>query len=152
VTTDFWGTFYNPATLALLKDNQTLGEYCYRQELEQGKNVFDAASQVQTMEMIVVSSLPDAEKLSGGKYKGVYHWDGKARALAYLKEAYPGLAGKLSTIIMGSYMGNWLGDLKLRKVGFFLSSEVLMLLIIVTDGSRVSTWLGRLRHHAAAAN
>ncbi|PMD36789.1 putative NAD dependent epimerase/dehydratase [Hyaloscypha variabilis F] len=115
VTTNFWAPFYNPRTLSLLKENQTLGEYCSDLEFRAAKNAFDAASQVQALERIVVSSLVDAEKLSGGKYKGVYHWEGKAAALKYLKETYPDLAGKLSVVVMGNYMGNWLEDLKLRK-------------------------------------
>jgi hypothetical protein len=68
------------------------------------------------IERIVVSSLVEAKERSGGKYQGVYHWDGKARALKYFREAYADLAGKLSVVIMGNYMGNWLKELKLRKV------------------------------------
>jgi hypothetical protein len=116
VTTDFWGLFYNPETLSLLKDNQSLGEYCYSQEFQQGKNIFDAAALVPTIERIVVSSLVEAKERSGGKYKGVYHWDGKARALKYLRDTHADLARKLSVVVMGNYMGNWLKDLKLRKV------------------------------------
>jgi hypothetical protein len=116
VTTDFWGPFYNPKTLSLLKDNQSLGEYCYNQEFQQGKNIFDAAALVPTIERIVVSSLVEANERSGGKYQGVYHWDGKARALKYLRDTHAELAGKLSVVVMGNYMGNWLKELKLRKV------------------------------------
>jgi hypothetical protein len=116
VTTDFWGPFYNPQTVSLLKNDQTLGEYCSSLEFQQGKNIFDAAALIPTLERIVVSSLVEAKGLSRGKYKGVYHWDGKAKALAYLKETYPELAGKLSTVIIGNYMGNWIRELKLRKV------------------------------------
>ncbi len=116
VTTDFWGAFYKPETLSLLKDNQSLGEFCCNQEFQQGKNIFDAAALVPSIERIVVSSLVEAKERSGGKYQGVYHWDGKARALKYLREAHADLAGKLSVVIMGNYMGNWLKELKLRKV------------------------------------
>lgn len=64
----------------------------------------------------MVSSLVEAKEKSRGKYKGVYYWDGKARALRYLREAHVDLAGKLSVVVMGNYMGNWLKELKLRKV------------------------------------
>jgi len=101
-----------------LRPNQSLGEYCYEKELQQGKNVADGAAQITTLERIVVSSLCDVTKASGGKYKGVYHWDGKARAVTYLRERYPELAAKLSVVMMGNYMENWLGTMKLRKVGF----------------------------------
>lgn len=73
MTTDFWGPFYNPQTFSLLKENQALGEYCSDIELQQGKNVSDAASQVPPLERIVISSLVDAETLSGGRFMGVYH-------------------------------------------------------------------------------
>jgi hypothetical protein len=116
LTTDFWAPFYNPSTKALLKEGETLGEYCYSKELQQVKNVADAASKVEGLERIVVSSLVDATTLSGGKYKGVYHWDSKARGVEYLTEKYPELAMKMSLVYVGNYMSNWLHDLKLRKV------------------------------------
>ncbi len=116
VTTDFWGAFYKPETLALLEGNQSLGEFCCNKEFQQGKNIFDAAVLVPTIERIVMSSLVEAKERSGGKYQGVYLWDGKARALRYLRETHAGLVGKLSVVIMGNYMENWLKELKLRKV------------------------------------
>jgi hypothetical protein len=72
----------------------------------------------------VISSLCDATKASGGKYKSVYHWDSKAKAVEYLKATYSELAGKLSVLMMGNYMQNWLGDLRLRKVCMFDSTFV----------------------------
>jgi hypothetical protein len=116
LTTDFWAPFYNPSTKALLKEGETLGEYCYAKELQQVKNVANAANKVEGLERIVVSSLVDAMRSSGGKYKGVYHWDGKARGVEYLTEKYPELAKKMSIVYVGNYMSNWLQDLKLRKV------------------------------------
>jgi len=115
-TTDFWSSFYNPSTQSLLKPGQTVGEYCYEKDLQQGKNIADAASQVPSLEKIVISSLCDATKLSGGKYSGVYHWNSKAKAVQYLREKHPELAMKLSIVMIGNYMSNWKGDLKLRKV------------------------------------
>lgn len=91
--------------------------------MRQGKNIADAAAQIPTLERIVISSLCDVTKASGGKYKCVYHWDGKARAVAYLRERYPELAAKLSVVMIGNYMENWLGAMKLRKV-CFRSSDV----------------------------
>lgn len=116
--TDFWSPFYNPSTSSLLSPGQSLGEYCYEKELQQGKNIFDAAAKIESLERIVVSSLVDVDLLSAGRWKGVYHWDGKARSLAYAREKYPLLAGKMSVLLMGNYMGNWLSDVKLRKVYF----------------------------------
>lgn len=120
-TTDFWAAYYNPYTQSLLAQGQTLGEYCMLQELQQGRNVADAASNVVGLERIVVSSLCDVREKSGGKYGGVYHWDGKARAVKYLNEAYPALAAKLSVVLVGNYMSNWKKDVKLRKVRLLLA-------------------------------
>lgn len=74
------------------------------------------AAKIEGLERIVASSLVDAEKLSKGKYKGVYHWDSKARGVEYLREVYPELAKKMTVVMMGNYMGNWKRDLKLQRV------------------------------------
>ena len=50
LTTDFWAPFYNPSTKSLLEDGQTLNEYCYAKELQQVKNVADAAAQIAGLE------------------------------------------------------------------------------------------------------
>lgn len=118
-TTDFWGSFYSPATRNLLAEGQTLGEYCAEKEERQGKNIADVAAKVEGLKRIVVSSLPNAGEMSAGKYKGVCHWDGKARAVKYLREMHPGLSEKMSLVIVGNYMENWKGNLKLRKVWRF---------------------------------
>lgn len=123
--TDFWAPFYNPLTATLLKEGQTLGEYCYERELRQWKNIADTAAKIEGLERLVVSSLVDAEKLSKGKYKGVYHWDSKARGVEYLREVYPELAKKMTVMMMGNYMGNWKHDLKLRKVRFIFLDVIL---------------------------
>lgn len=36
-TTDSWAPFYNSATPKLLEEGQTINEYCYENELQQGK-------------------------------------------------------------------------------------------------------------------
>ncbi|KAH8761894.1 hypothetical protein BGZ57DRAFT_943930 [Hyaloscypha finlandica] len=87
---------------AAFSENQALGEYCSDIELQQGKNVSDAASQVPPLERIVISSLVDAETLSGGRFMG------------YLRESHPELTGKPSAVVMWNYMGNWLRDLILE--------------------------------------
>lgn len=115
-TTDFWGNFYNPATQTLLKEGQSLGEFCKETEMRQGMNVADAASKVAGLQRFVVSSLVDATHLSGGKYAGVYHWDGKAAAVRYVRDVYPELAAKMDVVIVGNYMRNWVADVRFRKV------------------------------------
>ncbi|KAH9210858.1 putative NAD dependent epimerase/dehydratase [Leptodontidium sp. 2 PMI_412] len=104
-TTDFWGPFYDPSTSALLKEGESLAEYCKEREKTQGMNVADAASKVVGLERLVVSALCHGEDGSGGQYKNVAHWDGKAEAVKYLKSTHPELAEKTTVVVQtdGSY-------------------------------------------------
>ena len=119
--TDFWNEAYSPATQSKLKDGQTINEYCYEKELQQGKNIVDAAAEVEGLQRLVLSALCDATKISGGKYKWVYHYDSKARFVEYLKENYPELDEKLDVIQVGSYMSNSKAGLLWSKVSDPLS-------------------------------
>jgi hypothetical protein len=105
-TTDFWSSFYNPASQTLISEGQSLGEYCAEKEERQGKNIADAAAKVEGLERIVTSSLPNVCELSAGKYRSVYHWDRKARAVSYLRKTHPYLARKMSLVIAGNNMEN----------------------------------------------
>ncbi|CAG8960324.1 hypothetical protein HYFRA_00012398 [Hymenoscyphus fraxineus] len=115
VNTNFWEPIYYPGTKALLKEGQSLNEYCYEQELQQLKNIADAAAKVEGWERIVFSGQCNVDKWANGKYKGVYHFDSKARGAEYFKENYPGLAEKMTVLIMGNYMSNWKDGLYFRK-------------------------------------
>ena len=120
--TDFWAQFYNPATREILKPGQSINEYCYDLELQQGKNVADAAATVEGLDRFIISGLCDAKKLSKGKYTGVYHFDSKAKAVEYIREKYPELAAKMSIVQIGSYMSNWKHFSKPKKVPYPPSS------------------------------
>ncbi|KAL5326429.1 hypothetical protein ACEPPN_004114 [Leptodophora sp. 'Broadleaf-Isolate-01'] len=124
-TTDFWGPFYDPSTSALLKEGESLAEYCKEREKTQGMNVADAASKVVGLERLVVSALCHAEDGSGGQYKNVAHWDGKAEAVKYLKSTHPELAEKTTVVVVGNYMENWMADIKLRKASLSLFRKLL---------------------------
>ncbi|KAG9228579.1 putative NAD dependent epimerase/dehydratase [Amylocarpus encephaloides] len=115
--TNFWEPFYNPNTASLLKEGQNTNQYCYEQEIQQVKNIADAAAHVAALERLVLSSSCDVSKWSGGKYSWVYHFDSKARGEVYLRENYLELAGKTSVIHIGSYMNNWKENLHFRKAG-----------------------------------
>ncbi|PVH82302.1 putative NAD dependent epimerase/dehydratase [Cadophora sp. DSE1049] len=99
-TTDFWSPFYDPSTPSLLKEGETVAEYCKVLEKKQVINVADAASKVVGLERLVVSALCHAEEGSGGKYGNVKHWDGKAEGVRYLKERYPKLAEKTTVVVL----------------------------------------------------
>lgn len=105
--TDFWNQFYNPATQEKLKPGQSINEYCYDVELQQGKNVADAAATVEALDRLIMSSVCNVKKLSKGKYTWVYHFDAKANAVEYIQEKYPKLAAKMSIVQIGVYMNNW---------------------------------------------
>ena len=122
--TDFWQPYFNPANHAKLKPGQSINEWVYEYELQQGKYIADAAAKVQGLERLIFSALCDTSKWSQGKYTGVYHFDSKARAVDYIKEKYPELAAKLSVVQAGAYMDNWkAGGAHFIKVSFPFSNE-----------------------------
>ncbi|OQU98278.1 hypothetical protein CLAIMM_04087 [Cladophialophora immunda] len=105
--TDFWGPYYDPettpqATAAGVPKNV----WAARREEQQGRNVFDAAAQVQGLQRLIFSSLSNATKWSGGKYTHVYHFDSKAHAAEYGQARYPELWKKTSIIQVGFYLSN----------------------------------------------
>jgi hypothetical protein len=97
----------NSPDLVFLKPGQSTRVLGYELELQQGKNVADAAASVAALDTLIWSSLPDATKWSEGKYTGVYHFDSKTHVVDYIDEKYPELAKKTSTLTMGLFMTNW---------------------------------------------
>ena len=96
------------ADIEKLAQGQTLREWAYQLEVQQGKNVVDAAaSAVNTLNLFIWSTLSNAGKWSKGKYTGVYHFDSKAKVVDYLKETYPTLKEKTSLLQMGLFITNW---------------------------------------------
>ena len=85
-------------------------EYARDREVAQGMNIAEAAespSVLSTLEHFVLSSLSDAIKWSGGKYKTVYHFNSKATIVRLTQERCPGVASKMSTVILGHYVTQW---------------------------------------------
>ncbi|OBT90381.1 hypothetical protein VE02_00770 [Pseudogymnoascus sp. 03VT05] len=107
--TAFSEAFSNPAEahVAKLLPGQTLREWCYETELQQGKNFADAVATVDNLNLFVWSSLSAATKWNGGKYKGVFHFDSKAHVVDYINSVHPHLAKKMSILQMGLYVTNW---------------------------------------------
>ena len=107
--TDFWAPFYTPSSrAAAAAAGKSINEWVYDYELQQGKNVFDAAAKVSTLERLVFSSLADVRKWSGGKYTQVWHFDGKAHAEEYARKTHPELWKMTSVLQVGWYLSNWL--------------------------------------------
>jgi hypothetical protein len=60
-------------------------------EIQQNKNIVDAAAKIETLKRFIFSSLPDTEKLGGRKDSYVHQFDGNAIAEEYGKATYPEL-------------------------------------------------------------
>jgi hypothetical protein len=129
--TDFWKPFYDPANRAKVKPGQTINEWVYEYELQQGKNVFDAAATTTTttgtdgLQRLVFSSLSDVTKWSNGKYLRCYHFDSKAHAVNYGREKYPDLWRKTSLIQIGYYLSNFLNLISKPKKVTYLHMDIL---------------------------
>ncbi|KAJ5584399.1 CAZyme family GH35 [Penicillium hispanicum] len=95
--TDFWTIFQDPETQKKKKPTQEVVEYCHEVELQQGKNLADAAATVPGLSRYIFSSMAHAKASSKGKFDKLYHMDGKADAAIYA-QSLPGLAGKFSQI------------------------------------------------------
>jgi len=118
--TDFWQFVQLPSTQEIAKAKGiTWNEACYLQELQQGKNIIDAAASImkqEKLERVVLSSLSDARKASKGKYTWVYHFDSKAHFVQYLEQKsegfseYKALFEKTSYVQIGYYLDNWKSD------------------------------------------
>lgn len=125
--TDFWGNFATASGLQLGPDeppNKRAGQL----EIQQAKNIFDAAAEIKGLERLVWSSLPSVTKQSGGKFTRGYHFDAKAVGDDYLYATYPELAKKTSIAQVGMYAENhvMMDMFKPQKVGAFLSAERLL--------------------------
>ncbi|KAJ5641799.1 hypothetical protein N7490_005799 [Penicillium lividum] len=109
--TDFWQSMTNPSLRQeAAASGGSPGFYIRDHEAQQNRNIIDAAAKVGTLDRFIYSSLPNANKLSGGKYAHVYHYDGKAIAEEYGKSKYPQLWEKTSVFYAGFYLENYLGE------------------------------------------
>jgi hypothetical protein len=119
--TDFSGIVRGPEVMGKFQAGELaapIGSESYRIELQQGKNIADAAMTVPELERLVYSALPSVKQLSGGKYLQVFHFDGKAEAFEYML-GLPELEGKVSAVHMTAFMANAVNGVdlfKLRKV------------------------------------
>ena len=115
--TDFWHPLLDPANKAKLKSGQTMNEFAYDYEVQQGKNIADAAATVDSLERFVFSSLSKTKYWSKGKFTHVYHFDSKAEVVDYIKQELPKLWEKTSIFQPAMFMTNWTNGLKPMKVG-----------------------------------
>ncbi|KAI9717640.1 MAG: hypothetical protein M1812_004585 [Candelaria pacifica] len=105
--TDFWGPMFDPSTAEKVKEGQSINEYCCELEIRRGKNIAIAAAGVEGLERLVFSGLTNVGERSKGKYTQVYHFDGKARIVEFVRAQVKALSGKMSVLIVGDYATNW---------------------------------------------
>lgn len=105
--TDFWTPMYDRYNYAKLRPGQNINEFCYDLELQQGKNIADAAASVGTLERFVFSGLVNIKQITEGKYTWVYHFDAKAAVMEYIKTSLPELNSKSSELQLAEYATNW---------------------------------------------
>lgn len=107
--TDFWQGMNDPACHEKAeKEGKPINEICYDIEVQQGKNIVDAAAAtVDTLDRFVLSTLSNARKWSGGKVTWNYHFDAKWVAVDYLRATYPELDKKTSLVQVGLFATNW---------------------------------------------
>ena len=107
--TDFWMPFFDAANVASAKQHDiTINEFCYNLELQRGKNIAAAASDIPSLERFVLSTLSAAKELSGGKHKRIWHFDSKAAVVSHIESEVPMLAAKMSNLQVGFYYMNLL--------------------------------------------
>lgn len=111
LATDFWTIFKQKETHEkALATGTFLPLLCHQQEVQQGLNAVEAASDpkvLQSLERFVFSTLTPVTKLSRGKYTHVYHFDSKAKIEQHIRSNVPELAKILGTFVMGVFTENW---------------------------------------------
>ena len=125
--TDFWHPFGDPSSKEKLKPGQSINEYCYELEVQQGKKIAQAAATVEGLERFIFSSLSKSKYWSKGKYTGVYHFDSKADVVDYIKQELPKLAEKMSVVQIGMFMTNWkMSSVRPTKVSLRMTQSTLL--------------------------
>ncbi|KAL3478703.1 hypothetical protein BJX99DRAFT_256119 [Aspergillus californicus] len=106
--TDFWPPFFDPSHREkAAASGKSIGEHCRELEVQQNRNIIDAAAKVTTLNRFIYSGLSNPKKLSGGKYQHVYHFEGKALGEEYGQSAHPALWQKTSVLYAGLYLENY---------------------------------------------
>lgn len=77
-------------------------------EEAQGRSIMDIAADLSQLERLIWADLPDARKISGGKYTHVHHWQSKAAVSDYIRAEHPALWKKTTTVLFPNYFENCL--------------------------------------------
>ncbi|GME51172.1 NAD(P)-binding protein [Neofusicoccum parvum] len=103
--TDFWTPMADPAThAAAAARGVSVNEQCHDLEVRRGKNLAIAAGATAGLERFVWSTLSAAAARSGGRYRQLWHFDGKAEVERFARAELP---GKARFVQVGLYVDNW---------------------------------------------
>lgn len=110
--TNYWEPFFRPDCRAKAAEaGIDCRKFAYNVELQQGKNIADAAAKVVAgldENGFIASTLSHAGKCSKGKFKELYHFDAKADVFPdYVNERHPELAAKMSCVQTGFFMTSY---------------------------------------------
>lgn len=95
------------------KTGKQVNKIAFDREVQQGKNIVDAAAKyASTLDRVVLSTLSNSKKWSNGEIRCNLHFDGKAQYTEYLQQTYPDLAAKTSYFQIGVYLSNWWSPMK----------------------------------------
>jgi hypothetical protein len=107
-TTDFWVHVSDPTAHADAQSRSvTINEIAYEREVQQGKNLVDAAAATPSLSRFILSTLNSSKKMSKGKITWNLHFDSKWEAVEYCKATYPDLWKKTSLLQLGAFASNW---------------------------------------------
>ncbi|TVY83054.1 NmrA-like family domain-containing protein [Lachnellula suecica] len=118
--TNYWEPFFRPDCRAKAAEaGVSCRKFAYDVELQQGKNIADAAAEVVgglDDNGLIASTLSHAGKSSNGAFKELYHFDAKADIFpGYVNEKHPKLAAKMSCVQTGFFTSSH----KLLPEGYF---------------------------------
>jgi hypothetical protein len=89
------------------KEGRAPNQIAYEIEVQQGKNIIDAAAKISTLDRLVLSTLSDTSKWSNGEMTHNYHFDAKARFPEYVQASYSELAMKTAYLQLAFFISNW---------------------------------------------
>ncbi|TVY35146.1 hypothetical protein LSUB1_G007365, partial [Lachnellula subtilissima] len=110
--TNYWEPFFRPDCRARAAERGiSCRKFAYEVELQQGKNIADAAAAVVgglDANGLVASTLSHAGRCSKGAFGELYHFDAKADVFpGYVNERHPELAKKMSCVQTGYFMSSY---------------------------------------------
>ncbi|QIX00361.1 hypothetical protein AMS68_005878 [Peltaster fructicola] len=105
-TTDSNRTIYSAISKPeILPQGHSPRSYAYELEIQQGKNLLQAAAASTTLRVLVWSSLTSPKKWSHGRYTKVSMWDAKEE-IADMLAADSGIRDKLRILVLGFFTTN----------------------------------------------